>query len=284
MVKSIEPTEKEIYLPVPGEEDIIVQLTAPAEGVKRSGYAVVLGPGGTGDENLPHLKAIAHEVAKAGHFCARYHTTVPNMAIRVALCTRTMEQLFHPSKGQYPMEKGCFIGGHSLGTRVASIVAARFYNKELIDITAEFPSNFIRGLIVCSYPLHGPDSSTAHRDPTLLGIPAHLPVFMVSGLEDPMCDPTVFTKAIENMVASPRHIVQIEGAEHGMNFGEDETATAKKVAAIAAIGQWAAQFVDNVVAGESEEVQTRDVVITRRRVALTTAEVEGEYTVEVTLL
>lgn len=134
---------------------------------------------------------------------------------------------------------------------------------------------------MCSYPLHGPDSSTAHRDPTLLSIPALLPVFMVSGLEDPLCDPTVFTKVIENMVASPRHIVQIEGAEHSMNFGEDETATAKKVAATAAIGQWAAQFVDNVVAGESDEAQTRDVVITRRRVALTTAEVGGKYTVDV---
>lgn len=49
MVQSIEPSENEIYLPVPGEEDIIVQLTAPAEGVIRSGYAVVLGPGGSTD-------------------------------------------------------------------------------------------------------------------------------------------------------------------------------------------------------------------------------------------
>ena len=49
MVQLIEPTEKEIYLLVPGEEDIIVQLTTPAEGVKRSGYAVVLGPGGSMD-------------------------------------------------------------------------------------------------------------------------------------------------------------------------------------------------------------------------------------------
>lgn len=46
MLQSIEPTEKEISLSVPGEEDIIVQLTTPAKGVKLSGYAVVLGPGG----------------------------------------------------------------------------------------------------------------------------------------------------------------------------------------------------------------------------------------------
>lgn len=137
---------------------------------------------------------------------------------------------------------------------------------------------------MCSYPLHGPDSSTAHRDPTLLGIPAHLPVLMISGLEDPLCDPAVFAKVIENMVASPRHIVQIEGAEHSMNFGEDETAAAKKVAATAAVGQWAAQFVNDVVAGDNDKAQTRDVVVTRRRAALTTAEVEGEYTVKVTSL
>jgi hypothetical protein len=46
MVQSIEPNEKEISLSVPGEDNIIVQLTTPAEGVKLSGYAVVLGPGG----------------------------------------------------------------------------------------------------------------------------------------------------------------------------------------------------------------------------------------------
>ncbi|KAG0021237.1 Testis-expressed protein 30, partial [Podila clonocystis] len=232
MIQSIEPTENEISLSVPGEEDIIVQLTIPAKGVKRSGYAVVLGPGGTGDENLPHLKAIAYEAAKAGHFCARYRAKVPNV--------------------------------------VASLVATRFYNKGLTDTTEEYPPHFIRGLIVCSYPLHGPDSSNAHQDPTLLGIPEYLPVFMVSGLEDPLCEPAVFEKTLTNIVARPLHIIQIEGAEHGMNFGDDELAAAKKATVTVAIGQWAAQYVDRVVAGiESDQVHTSKIGFSRKTIALT---------------
>ncbi|KAF9318525.1 Testis-expressed protein 30 [Podila horticola] len=219
MVQSIEPTEKEISLPVPGDDNIIIQLTTPAESVKLSGYAVVLGPGGAGDENLPHLMAIAKEVARAGHICARYRAKVPNV--------------------------------------VASLVTTRFYNKELTDATAEYPPHFIRGLIVCSYPLHGSDSSRAHQDPTLLGIPAHLPMLMISGLEDPLCDPAVFEKALENIMAKPIHVIQIKGAEHSMNFGDDELAAAKKVAVTTAIGQWAAQYVNGVVAGiESDQALT----------------------------
>ncbi|KAG0359375.1 Testis-expressed protein 30 [Podila minutissima] len=210
MLQSIEPTEKEISLSVPGEEDIIVQLTTPAKGVKLSGYAVVLGPGG-----------------------------------------------------------------------VASLVATRFYNKELTDTTAEYPPRFIRGLIVCSYPLHGPDSSNAHQDPTLLGIPEHLPIFMVSGLEDPLCEPAVFEKVLANIMAMQLHIIQIEGAEHGMNFGDDELAASKKATVTAAIGQWAAQYVDGVVAGiESDQVHTSKTVFSRKTIALTNGEVEEVYSAE----
>ncbi|KAG0092456.1 Testis-expressed protein 30 [Podila epicladia] len=240
MVQSIAPTEKKISLSEPGEEDIIVQLTTPAKGVKLSGYAVVLGPGGAGDENLPHLKAIAYEVAKAGHFCARYRTKVPNL--------------------------------------VASLVATRFYNKELTDTTAEYPPRFIRGLIVCSYPLHGPDSSNAHQDPTLLGIPEHLPIFMVSGLEDPLCVPAVFEKVLANIVAKQLHVIQIEGADHGMNFGDDELVASKKATVTVAIGQWVAQYVDGVVAGiESDQVHINMPAFSRKTVALTNGEVEEVY-------
>ncbi|KAF9335551.1 hypothetical protein BG006_011239 [Podila minutissima] len=189
MVQSIEPTEKEISRSVPGEEDIIIQLTTPAKGVKLSGYAVVLG-----------------------------QAEVPKM--------------------------------------IASLIATRFYNKELTDTTAEYPPRFIRGLIMCSYP-HGPDSSNAHQDPTLLGIPEHLPIFMVSGLEDPL------------------------EQSHGMNFGDDELAAPKKATVTAAIRQWAAQYVDGVVAGiESDQVHTSKTVFSRKTIVLTNGDVEKLYSAE----
>lgn len=106
-------------------------------------------------------------------------------------------------------------------------------------------------------------------------------MLMISGLEDPLCDPAVFEKALENIMAKPIHVIQIKGAEHSMNFGDDELAAAKKVAVTTAIGQWAAQYVNGVVAGiESDQALTSKIVVTRKTIAVTNGEVEEVYSVE----
>lgn len=94
MVQSIEPAEKEIYLPVPGEEDIIVQLTTPAEGVRRSGYAVVLGPGGStdgypskGEKTSEQVHLRVRALIMPSFYCTAVHSRRRKLASPEGHCT-----------------------------------------------------------------------------------------------------------------------------------------------------------------------------------------------------
>ncbi|KAG0332330.1 Testis-expressed protein 30 [Podila humilis] len=306
-----EPTHKEISVSFPGKSAITVQLTAPPKGVKHSGYALVLGPGAGGDENQALLVEVAKAVAKEGHFCARYRAKVPNLGFRVSVCTRVIEHLFHPSKGQHPMDGGVFMGGHSMGTRVAGTVAALLSGagqseassskkpkgKKKTDTAvagpsgegdassssaSKFPSDFVQGLVMFSYPLHTADNTKALRNQILLDIPARVSTLMVSGLKDTMCQPTIFAKVFKDMKSSPKEVVQVEGADHGLGFGSAKSTAGKKEALIAAIAEWTTQFIDETIAkNKTSKTTTEKAIVIKKKAEVKKAEVAGEWKVAV---
>ncbi|KAF9137914.1 Testis-expressed protein 30 [Mortierella sp. GBA39] len=278
-----EPTEKEISVPSPGKAAIPVLLTFPPEGVKHSGFALLLGPGAGGDEKTALLTAVANEVARQGHFCARYRAKVPNLGFRVSVCTRVMEHLFHPTKGIHP-QKGCFLGGHSMGTRVAGTVAAQLAGgatesesvsakktpvtkgkkaaaapaKKAASSTttsndSDFPTDFVPGLVLFSYPLHTADNTKALRDQILLDIPSTTATLFVSGLKDNMCQPSIFAKVFKEMKSTPREVVQVTDADHGLGFGSSKPGQAKKEALAEAISEWTVAFMDEAIAQKGGE-------------------------------
>ncbi|KAF8924825.1 hypothetical protein EDD21DRAFT_418996 [Dissophora ornata] len=280
-----EPTQKEISIPWPGKSAIAVTLTIPPDTVERSGYGLLLGPGAGGDEKTALLTAVANEVARHGHFCARYRAKVPNLGFRVSLCTRVVEHLFHPATGVHPL-KGCFLGGHSMGTRVAGTVAAQLAAKDPTSTTdtsssapakktaakgkkatpskksasaaaapSDFPPNYISGLIFFSYPLHTADNTKALRDQILYDIPSTTPTLFISGLKDTMCQPTLLAKVFKDMKASPREVVQVSDADHGLGFGSSKPAQGKKEALIDAISEWTMQFMDEAITIVSKKSQ-----------------------------
>ncbi|KAF9983848.1 hypothetical protein BGZ75_004583 [Mortierella antarctica] len=269
-----EPTQKEISIAWPGKAAITVTLTTPPEGVEPSGYGLLLGPGAGGDEKTALLTAVANEVARQGHFCARYRAKVPNLGFRVSVCTRVLEHLFHPSTGVHPL-KGCFLGGHSMGTRVAGTVAAQLAgvsttkaapvkkaaaakgkakksvaskpDTEPLSSSDSLPASFVSGLVLFSYPLHTPDNTKALRDQILLDIPASVSTLFVSGLKDTMCQPLLFERVFKGMKSSPREIIQVTDADHGLGFGSSKPAQGKKEALIAAISEWTTAFMDEAI-------------------------------------
>ncbi|KAF9916332.1 hypothetical protein BX616_004032 [Lobosporangium transversale] len=282
-----EPTQKEISIPWPGKSAIAVTLTVPPKTVKPSGYGLILGPGAGGDEKAPLLTAVASEIAKQGHYCARYRAKVPNLGFRVSLCTRVMEHLFHPTSGLYPM-KGCFLGGHSMGTRVAGTIAAQLAtSKEDVSVTPkspkkaktknkaktkpttasttttaktgssseslEYPPNFILGLLLYSYPLHTAENPKALRDQILYDIPPMTATLFILGLKDTMCQPSLFAKVFKDMKASRREVVQVVDADHGLGFGSSIPARGKKEALIEAITEWTTSFMDETIAALVDE-------------------------------
>ncbi|KAF9548017.1 Testis-expressed protein 30 [Mortierella hygrophila] len=274
-------------VPSPGKAAIPVLLTFPPEGVKHSGFALLLGPGAGGDEKTALLTAVANEVARQGHFCARYRAKVPNLGFRVSVCTRVMEHLFHPTKGIHP-QKGCFLGGHSMGTRVAGTVAAQLAGatksesvsakktpatkgkkaaaaaaaaapaKKAASSTttsndSDFPTDFVPGLVLFSYPLHTADNTKALRDQILLDIPSTTATLFVSGLKDNMCQPSIFAKVFKEMKSTPREVVQVTDADHGLGFGSSKPGQAKKEALAETISEWTIAFMDEAIAQKGGE-------------------------------
>ncbi|KAF9216053.1 hypothetical protein BGZ59_011146 [Podila verticillata] len=299
-----EPTEKEISVPWPTKTAITVQLTTPPKGVKLSGFALVLGPGAGGDENQALLVEVARAAAKEGHFCARYRAKVPNLGFRVNVCTRVIEHLFHPTTGQHPMT-GCFLGGHSMGTRVAGTVSEQLANTESSESSSSpaekikgkktgpskskkgpvassssgYPPHFIRGLTLFSYPLHTPDNTKALRDQILLNIPSTVATLMVSGLKDTMCQPALFSKVFKDMKSSPREVVQIDGADHGLGYGSAKSHAGKKEALISAVADWTIQFMDDAIA-KKESAKTEKAIAIKKMAEV--KKVADEWTVATT--
>ncbi|KAG0358499.1 Testis-expressed protein 30 [Gamsiella multidivaricata] len=110
-----------------------------------------------------------------------------------------------------------------------------------------FPDNFVLGLILFSYPLHTADNTKALRDQILYDIPVSIPTLFVSGLKDTMCRPVLFEKVFKDMKASPREVVQVLEADHGLGFGSSKAGVSKKGALIDAIAEWASAFVDETI-------------------------------------
>ncbi|KAF9435947.1 Testis-expressed protein 30 [Entomortierella beljakovae] len=269
-----DPTEKEISIPWPGKTAIIVTLTTPPKDVAHSDFGLILGPGAGGDEKTALLTKVAKEAAKQGHYCARYRAKVPNLGFRVSVCIKVMEHLFHPTTGLYP-QKGCFHGGHSMGTRVAGTVAsqiaagsassstkptkgkktasAKAKEAEPSVTSADFPSGFISGLIFYSYPLHTAENTKALRDQILYDIPDTIPTLFVSGLKDTMCQSSIFAKVFKDMESSPREAIQVQDADHGLGFGSSKPGQAKKEALIESISEWTIAFMDETIANSTKK-------------------------------
>ncbi|KAG0220306.1 hypothetical protein BGX33_003566 [Mortierella sp. NVP41] len=235
-----EPTEKEISVPSPGKTAIPVLLTTPPKGVKRSGFGLLLGPGAGGDEKTALLTAVANEVARQGHFCARYRAKVPNLvagtvAAQLAGITGSEAATAAPKKTTAAK-------GKKAPAKKASS------SSTTSDNTSDFPPDFIPGLVLFSYPLHTADNTKALRDQILLDIPSTVSTLFISGLKDTMCQPSIFAKVFKEMKSSPREVVQVTDADHGLGFGSSKPGLAKKEALAEAISEWTVAFMDEAIA------------------------------------
>ncbi|KAG0052197.1 hypothetical protein BGZ83_002884 [Gryganskiella cystojenkinii] len=296
------PTEESISVPYPGKTAIPVTLTSPPKGVEHSGFGVILGPGAGGDDKTPLLNALALEIAKQGHFCARYRLKIPNLPFRVNGCRIVMDHLFHPNTGLHPL-KGCFLGGHSMGSRVAGTLAAQVCGsgeekkpagkkpaakgKKAATTSAttttadsEYSPDYIPGLILLSYPLHTADNLKALRDQILYDIPPQTSTLFISGLKDTMCQPKIFEKVFKDMKSSPREVVQVQDASHGLEYGTSKPAKAKKEALTNSIVDWVVAFMDDTIAGLGDEKQdTKKAVVVQKKANLKQQGDEWSFTV-----
>ncbi|KAG0263017.1 Testis-expressed protein 30 [Mortierella polycephala] len=271
-----EPTQKEISISWSGKSAITVTLTTPPSNVEHSGFGLILGPGAGGDEKTVMLTAVANEVAKQGHICARYRAKAPNLVAGTVVAQLA-------SRGA---------SSDTLATSTKKATAATKDKKKKNATTgassgdsalaSDIPVNFVPGLILFSYPLHTADNTKALRDQILLDIPASVSTLFVSGLKDTMCQPALFAKVFKDMKSSSREVVQVQDADHGLGFGSSKPGQSKKEVLIDAITEWTMAFMDETIAGlgkDTSDSKANATVVIRRKAEL--KKVADEWTIAV---
>lgn len=92
------------------------------------------------------------------------------------------------------------LGGHSMGGRCASMMAAE-----------GFPCD---GLLMCAYPLHPPGQPEKIRDAHLPNI--QVPALCLNGTQDPFCDPALMAGVLPRLGTNFR-MHWLEHADHSFH-------------------------------------------------------------------
>ena len=112
-----------------------------------------------------------------------------------------------------------FIGGKSMGGRVASYIAG------------DTPQ--VSGLIFLGYPLHPPGKQDQMRDAHLYDI--KLPMLFLSGTRDTFAERPLLEKVV-NRIGDRARLIWTEGGDHSLKVGRKGANTLE--AAADAIGAW----------------------------------------------
>jgi predicted alpha/beta-hydrolase family hydrolase len=121
-----------------------------------------------------------------------------------------------------------FLGGHSMGGRTASMLAAEGFACD--------------GLILLAYPLHPSGQPEKLRDAHLPQIQA--PVLCLNGTRDPLCEQELMNRVVEKLPATwTMH--WLEGADHGFHVQKRSGRTDEDV--MDEIGETARAWVQRVI-------------------------------------
>jgi predicted alpha/beta-hydrolase family hydrolase len=112
-----------------------------------------------------------------------------------------------------------FIGGKSMGGRVASYIAGT--------------TEGVGGLVFLGYPLHAPGKQDSLRDEHLYAL--EMPMLFLSGTRDTFAEPKLLEKVVKRL-GSRATLVWTEGGDHGLKLRKPGTASLE--AAADQIGQW----------------------------------------------
>jgi predicted alpha/beta-hydrolase family hydrolase len=187
--------------------------------------AIILAHGAGQGINSPFMKFFHEALPKRGFLSVQFNFEYiekgrkipdpqPKMQALYRDVVREVAEVHHPRK--------IFIGGKSMGGRVASYIAAG--------------TEGVRGLVFLGYPLHAPGKHDQLRDAHLYEI--ELPMLFLSGTRDTLAERHLLEKVVQRL--GPRAtLVWTEGGDHSLKVGRSGTAPLE--AAADAIREWLKQ-------------------------------------------
>lgn len=182
-----------------------------------SGIVCIVGHGAGSDMRSPHVVATAAGLAARGHVALRFNFPYREAGSRFPDRMPALEQAYRAAAAWLlARQRGgrLFLGGRSLGGRVASHLAAEGFACD--------------GLVFYGYPLHPANKPSALRDEHLPRIQA--PMLFVQGARDALCDLDLLRPVLARI--GPRatlHVVR--GADHSFEVLKSSGRTEAEVQA-----------------------------------------------------
>jgi predicted alpha/beta-hydrolase family hydrolase len=187
----------ELTISVPGGE-----VSATLDGPSDAETMLVLAPGAGAPRHHPFMADVAGKLADRGLRIGRFDFLYAMAGRKAPDRQPVLEETYravaeHLRAAESPQR--FFIGGKSMGGRIASTIAA-----------GEDPAD-VDGLVFLGYPLHPPGRPERIRDAHLYEV--RTPMLFVEGTRDPFCPLETLGQVLEKVTA-PTELSVIDDGDH----------------------------------------------------------------------
>ena len=195
----------------------VTALVYTDRGDARIEATLILGHGAGAGQTSPFMTSFAEGLAARGLDVITFNflyteqgRRAPDRGPRLEACYRAVVEttrVGRPEVAAHPL----FIGGKSMGGRIASQIAAA---PAATATEPHLPAVDVAGLVLLGYPLHPPGRPDRRRD-------AHLPrigkpILVVQGSRDSFGTPAELRAVLAPLTAARLDIV--DGADHSLNL------------------------------------------------------------------
>jgi predicted alpha/beta-hydrolase family hydrolase len=198
-------------------------IAYPAAG-NRAGVCLILAHGAGANQMSPFMVRFATALAARGIDTVTFNflysearKRLPDKNDKLEACWRKVIEAFREGVfGRRADDDRLFIGGKSMGGRIASQVAAA-------------PSSDIAGLVLLGYPLHPPGQPDKLRIRHLPAIRA--PMLVVQGSRDAFGTPDELRPVLERLTA-PTDLYVVDGGDHSFKVAKKAVPNQEQVDAL----------------------------------------------------
>ncbi len=210
---------RESRIPVDGAADVTALINRPESCRPGVTPGLILAHGQNNDLRHPLLEAVAFGIAQADVASVlRFNFPYRERGASSPDSPRVLESSYRHAHDALADDEVCpagpmFLGGKSLGARVAAELASRGHEAEGL---------LAAGLVFLGYPLHAPGRTDKLKTEPLRRI--DVPSLFIQGSRDPFCKTELLREVLETLDHPPRlHLVDGGGHSYELPKGADRS-------------------------------------------------------------
>jgi predicted alpha/beta-hydrolase family hydrolase len=221
----------------------VTAIAYPAPPRDRAGISLILAHGAGANQMSPFIVCFATALAARGIDTVTFNflysearKRAPDKNDKLEACWRKVIEAFREGVFGRRADDALFIGGKSMGGRIASQVAASIaFSSEVgfrfaaENASTQKASTDVAGLVLLGYPLHPPGQPDKLRIRHLPAIRA--PMLVVQGSRDAFGTPDELRPVLERLTA-PADLYVVEGGDHSFKVAKKAVPNQEQVDAL----------------------------------------------------